>query len=130
MKLFVSSNKPLASVVLGLMRDVHALIKEMKLGYFVCGAAARDILLLHVYGIETGIATLDVDFGVAVENWEQFEGIKAGLIKTARFCACKEGRAAALLQRGKQRSRLSGRHYSIWKSRGPSSFDCMAARSK
>ena len=71
------------------MRDVHALIKEMKLEYFVCGAAARDILFLHVYGIETGIATLDVDFGVAVENWEQFEAIKTGLIKTGRFVSAK-----------------------------------------
>ena len=64
------------------MREVHTLITEMKLSYFVCGAVARDLLLRHVHGIETGQMTADVDFAVAVENWEQFYEIKDRLIKT------------------------------------------------
>src|SRR5438046_2607879 len=88
--LSIKPNQPLDSVVLALMREVDSLIRELKLGYFVCGAVARDILLRHVHGIETGIATTDVDFGVAVENWEQFDAIKARLIKTGRFEQAKK----------------------------------------
>jgi len=46
--------------------------------------------LQHVHGIETGTATVDVDFGVAVENWEQFENIKARLTETGRFEPAKK----------------------------------------
>lgn len=63
--LSIKPDQPLDSVVLALMREVDALIRDLKLGYFVCGVAARDILLRHVHGIEAGIATADVDFGVS-----------------------------------------------------------------
>src|SRR5438128_2474546 len=89
MMLSIKPDQPLDSLVLALMREVDTLIREMKLSYFVCGAVARDILLRHVHGIETGIATADVDFGVAVESWEQFGGIKSRLIQTERFEAAK-----------------------------------------
>ena len=46
----IKPDYPLDSVVLAVMRDVDALIREMKLSYFVCGAVARDILLHHVHG--------------------------------------------------------------------------------
>ncbi len=60
-------------------------MRALHMKYFLCGAMARDILLLHVHGIKTGAATKDVDFGIAVETWEQFETIKATLTATGRF---------------------------------------------
>lgn len=83
--LFVKPDRPVDPLTLAVMREVDTLVKEIKLSYFVCGAVARDILLQHVHGIETGTATADVDFGVAVENWQQFDNIKARLTETGRF---------------------------------------------
>lgn len=57
--LSVKPDRPVDSLTLAVMRDVDALVREMRLTYFVCGAAARDIVLQHVYGIETGRATVD-----------------------------------------------------------------------
>jgi len=91
----IKPDYPLDSVVLAVMREVDALIREMKLSYFVCGAVARDILLHHVHGIRSGRTTADVDFAVAVETWEQFYEIKDRLIKTERFQAA--GRIAQRL---------------------------------
>ncbi len=88
--LSVKPERPVDPLTLAVMREVDKLVNELKLTYFVCGATARDILLKHVHCIETGIATEDVDFGVAVENWEQFENIKARLIKTGRFESAKK----------------------------------------
>jgi predicted nucleotidyltransferase len=90
MKVSIKPDRPLSPIILALMREVDTFINRMKLGYFLCGAAARDILLRHVHGIETGIATLDVDFAVAVENWKRFENIKDRLIKTGRFASHKK----------------------------------------
>ena len=44
--------------------------------YFVAGATARDLVSVHVHGLRPGRATRDVDFGVAVQNWEQFTTLK------------------------------------------------------
>ena len=73
--LSVKADRPVDPLTLAVMREVDALARQMKLTYFVCGAAARDIVLQHVYGIETGRATADVDFAIAVENWEQFDSM-------------------------------------------------------
>ena len=83
--LSIKADRPIAPLTLAVMHEVDALARQLKLAYFICGAMARDILLQHVHGIETGIATVDIDFGVAVENWEQFESIKARLTATGRF---------------------------------------------
>ena len=90
--LSVKADRPVDPLTLAVMREVDALARQMKLTYFVCGAAARDIVLQHVYGIETGRATADVDFAIAAENWEQFDSIKARLIKTRRFEAAEKRR--------------------------------------
>jgi len=83
--LSVKPDRPIDPLALAVMREVDALVRELGLAYFLCGAMARDILLQHVHGIEAGAATADVDFGVAVENWKQFENIKARLTATGRF---------------------------------------------
>lgn len=49
------------------------------------GAPARDILLHGVFGLDTGRATQDVDLGVVVAAWPQFEAIKARLVGTGLF---------------------------------------------
>ena len=82
MMLCVKPDRPVDPLTLTVIREADALIREVGVSYFLCGAMARDILLRHVYGIETGAATADVDFGVAVKNWEQFEMIKVQLIAT------------------------------------------------
>jgi len=67
------------------MREIDTLAREMKLNYFLCGAMAREILLWHVHGIKTGRATSDVDFAVAVKDWNQFNEIKTRLTETRKF---------------------------------------------
>lgn len=51
----------------------------------IVGATARDLLLTHVFGIPPRRATHDVDFAVAVENWDQFEQLKSRLAARRGF---------------------------------------------
>lgn len=81
----VSSERPIEPLTLAVLREVDGLAGELGFSYFVAGATARDILLTGVFGIETGRATLDVDFAVAVRDWEHFDTIKAGLIGRGVF---------------------------------------------
>jgi len=83
--LSVARERPLDPLTLDVLRRVDRVAKEFPLDYFVVGATARDILLTGVFGLDTGRRTQDLDLGVAVEGWPQFEAIKARLIETGSF---------------------------------------------
>lgn len=53
--------------------------------FFVVGASARDMILEHGYEIKTKRATMDIDLGVQVADWGQYEKLKQGLIDTTNF---------------------------------------------
>lgn len=59
--------------------------------YFMIGATVRDLILTEVYGVSTGLATQDVDFGVQVPTWEAYEQLGRQLVATGKF---KKGRDA------------------------------------
>jgi len=42
--------------------------------FFLAGATARDLMLVNVYGLRPGRATRDIDFGIAIESWDEFQG--------------------------------------------------------
>lgn len=52
---------------------------------FIVGAMARELVLVHGYGIHPGRATRDLDFAVRVGGWEEYESIQAHLIEDAGF---------------------------------------------
>ena len=53
--------------------------------YFLAGAVAREVLLRHVFGRGPGRRTMDVDFGIAVQDWNHFDRLKSALIDRADF---------------------------------------------
>lgn len=83
--LSVKSERPVDALTVAVSRELDRVARDLELPYFLAGAMARDILLTHVFGIAIARATRDVDFGIAVGNWEQFELIKDRLIGTGRF---------------------------------------------
>jgi predicted nucleotidyltransferase len=85
--LTVKPDKPLSPSLLMLVRALDGVAKQLQIPYFVIGATARDILIEHVYGLETTRATRDIDFAVAVSSWEKFARLKEHLIATGAFQA-------------------------------------------
>ncbi|MET0072246.1 MAG: nucleotidyl transferase AbiEii/AbiGii toxin family protein [Candidatus Thiodiazotropha sp.] len=53
--------------------------------YFVVGATARDMILGHGHGIAIKRATADIDLGVEVADWEEFNTLKDELAATGQF---------------------------------------------
>ena len=88
--LSVRPDKPVDPLTIAASREIDLIARELNLPYFLAGAMARDIVLTHVFGIETGLATSDVDFGVTVGSWQQFSSIKNQLIETGRFTPDKK----------------------------------------
>ena len=74
--------------------EVVSTVKEhadsLGIQFFVVGALARDILLQYIYGIVIKRATKDIDLGIKVYNWEQFNQLKKSLIATGKFSFDRE----------------------------------------
>jgi Uncharacterized protein conserved in bacteria len=58
--------------------------------YFIVGASARDMILGHGYGISTIRATVDIDIGIQLSSWDDYEKLSNDLIKTAKFTKSEE----------------------------------------
>jgi len=61
--------------------DVAQVCAELGIDYLVVGAAARDLVLEHVYGAQSRRATTDVDFGLRLAGWSSFDELRAALLK-------------------------------------------------
>lgn len=67
------------------LRAVDAAARAGGADWFVAGATARDWLLQGLYGIETLRATKDVDFGIAVRDWDAFQRIREAISAGGEF---------------------------------------------
>ena len=83
---------PLATVV----RPLQHVVAQQDAAFFLMGAAARDVMLLHVHGIDTKRTTQDVDFGVMVRDWATFEALRDALVAGGEFKAVSNDAAHKL----------------------------------
>jgi predicted nucleotidyltransferase len=81
----VPRTRPLNPISLAIIKALHDIAARHQASYFIIGATARDILMGHVFGIAPGRATRDVDFAIALEDWPQFDAIKAALVGRGDF---------------------------------------------
>ncbi len=54
------------------------------------GAVARDLHFLHVHGIPTGRATVDVDFAILVHSWDAFNEVIRELTRDGTYTRDKK----------------------------------------
>ncbi|MBE7423419.1 MAG: nucleotidyl transferase AbiEii/AbiGii toxin family protein [Zoogloeaceae bacterium] len=67
------------------LQAVDAAARAARADWFVAGATARDWLLQDIHGIETLRATKDVDFGIAVRDWDAFRRIRETISAGGEF---------------------------------------------
>lgn len=58
--------------------------------FFVVGAMARDLILVYGYGRPVRRATEDVDVGICVGDWEEYESLRRSLLQTPEFEPARE----------------------------------------
>lgn len=66
------------------LTDLAALAGQANIEFLVVGAMARDLILDCGFGIKAGRATRDIDIGIRVADWEEFEGL-AQLLKDSNW---------------------------------------------
>lgn len=73
--------------ILEAIRRIDEIANKYDTKYFLAGAMAREVMLRHVFGRPPGRRTLDVDFGIAVRDWDHFDALKTAMIREASFTA-------------------------------------------
>ena len=63
---------------------------KLDLSFFIVGATARDIIFEHQFDIKPSRATIDIDIGVIVSGWDQFELLKDELLSLREFSPSKQ----------------------------------------
>lgn len=53
--------------------------------HFVVGAMARELILVHGFGIDPGRATRDLDLAIQVADWADYERVREALVANAGF---------------------------------------------
>ena len=73
-----------------LLSEIDTIAGDLRLPFFIVGATARDILLQHAHDIHPVRATLDIDIGVFVSDWDQFLALKEAFEHTGEFSSTKQ----------------------------------------
>lgn len=78
------SNK-LEPNIVEVLFDIEAVCKRHSIPFLVVGATARDIIFNALYNIRTSRASLDIDFGIRVQRWNDFELVITDLVNTGKY---------------------------------------------
>lgn len=81
------SNKPDLKPLAAVVKALQPVTTALSLRFFLMGAAARDLMLRHTYGIKTKRETKDVDLAVMVETWDDFANLRQALTVSGEFFA-------------------------------------------
>lgn len=68
-----------------ILSNIFGATRDMGVKAFVIGAAARDLIFEYVYDARIQRATEDLDFGVAVATWGDYEKLRERLIAGEKF---------------------------------------------
>ena len=77
--------KPLGEDLLRVIRALKAAADTFGTPLLLVGAAARDLVLVNLWGRPPGRATKDLDFAFAVDDWRHFEQLRDSVVATGRF---------------------------------------------
>jgi predicted nucleotidyltransferase len=83
--ILIDLSEKISETSVSILREIEEVSTKLGIPFFVVGATARDIILEHQFDINTRRATLDIDIGVFIAGWDQFETLKNELIRSTKF---------------------------------------------
>src|ERR1700687_4510842 len=79
------SHDQIDPLILEAVGKIDEVARKHETTYFLAGATSREVIRRHVFGRPAGRRTLDIDFGIAVRDWEHFQTLKSALVDQAGF---------------------------------------------
>lgn len=82
----------LDSLYIAAIKEIKKVADSLKISFFIIGALARDIIMEYFYEIKAPRMTADIDLGIKVSSWKQFDKLINALEKSGEFKKLKEKR--------------------------------------
>ncbi|TET13691.1 MAG: hypothetical protein E3J77_06335 [Actinobacteria bacterium] len=82
----------LDSSYIAAIKEIKKVADSLKISFFIIGALARDIIMEYFYEIKAPRMTMDIDLGIKVSSWKQFDKLINTLEKSGEFKKLKEKR--------------------------------------
>ncbi len=92
-------SKTIERSIATVLTDLAGLADTHDIEFLVVGAAARDMILGYGFGIEVRRATRDIDFGIRVADWDEFECL-VGLLENNNWHCPEQPKHRFLHQTG------------------------------
>ncbi|MFW6140085.1 MAG: nucleotidyl transferase AbiEii/AbiGii toxin family protein [Acidobacteriota bacterium] len=89
-KNFLNISGKIESIELAALEEIANIAASEDIPFFLVGAKARDLIFFKGHNINTNRATLDIDVGVKVPDWIQYNKLKERLVCTGEFKEDKE----------------------------------------
>lgn len=67
------------------IRQLKQVLDQLGIPFFIIGASARDFVVEYLHDIESPRMTLDIDFAVRIDTWQQYDLIHEALLKVPGF---------------------------------------------
>lgn len=83
--ILLRTRKKIPDHIQEILKSISDISDKLSIDTFIVGATARDLIFEYVYGAKVYRATEDIDFGVAVGNWQEYEQLKSSLCETKEF---------------------------------------------
>lgn len=80
----------LDSSYIAAIEEIKKVADSLKISFFIVGALARDIIMEYFYEIKAPRITMDIDLGVRVTSWKQFNELINTLELSGEFKKLKE----------------------------------------
>jgi len=65
--------------------EIALLMRNLHLSFFVIGATARDIVFEAIFDLPIKRATLDMDFGIRVRSWTEYNHLRDEMLRLGHF---------------------------------------------
>ncbi len=82
---FLDLSNRIDPTLIDIFSTISKVAERQGISFFVIGATARDIVLECAYGIRPARATRDLDLGVKVADWLEFQKLSNALVETDMF---------------------------------------------
>lgn len=82
----------LDSSYIATIKEIKKVADSLKIFFFIIGALARDIIMEYFYEIKAPRMTMDIDLGIKISRWKQFDKLINTLEKSGEFKKLKEKR--------------------------------------
>jgi len=88
--ILIDISEKIETIYIAPIKEIKKVADSLKIPFFIIGAFARDMILEYFHNIKAPRMTMDIDLGISVSDWGQFDRLIYNLELTGKFKKSEE----------------------------------------